>query len=84
MAIPHRHVILTSDLTDEEYIEFREVEKFVKDFYWEKEYFMFVRESRKSRSLEHLHYHFVPGRIYYDDIEEMLIRQGFTNQLASE
>jgi len=33
MAIPYRHVILTSELTAEEYAEFRDVEKFVKDFY---------------------------------------------------
>jgi len=77
MAIPYRHTILSTELSDEEYIEFREVEKFMKDFYWEKEYFMFLREARESRSLEHIHYHFVPGRIPYDDIEIILKKQGF-------
>jgi len=77
MAIPYRHTILSSDLHDEEYLELKEVEKFMKDFYKEKEYFMFVREARESRSLEHIHYHFLPGRIPYDDIEIILKKQWF-------
>ena len=77
MAIPYRHAILSSDLTDDEYKEFRDVEKYMKDFYWEEEYFLFMRESISGRSLEHIHYHFVPGRIPYDDIEIMLKKQGY-------
>jgi len=78
LAMPYRHVLLSKDLNDEEYLEFREVEKFMSTKYepWA-DYFMFVREWLKSRSLEHIHYHFVPGRIPYDDIEVMLQKQGF-------
>lgn len=78
LAIPYRHVLLSKDLNDEEYLEFREVEKFISTKYESgDDYFMFLREWLKSRSLEHIHYHFVPGRIPYDDIEIMLKKQGF-------
>jgi len=78
LAIPYRHVLLSSDLSIEEYMEFRDVEKYMKTQYNEGEdYFMFVREWLKSRSMEHIHYHFVPGRLPYDDIEILLKKQGF-------
>lgn len=78
MAVPLRHVILTSNLTPEELEEFHNVEKFMEEYYLKKgkDYFSFVRQSPLSRSLEHLHYHYVPGRIYYKNIEEMLKKQG--------
>jgi len=77
LAIPYRHVLLSKDLSDDEYIEFRAVEEFLSQRYGEEDYFMFVREWLKSRSMEHIHYHFVPGRIPYDDIEIMLKKQWF-------
>jgi len=78
LAIPYRHVLLSKDLNNEEYLELREVEEFISTKYktWE-DYFMFVREWLKSRSLEHIHYHFVPWRLPYDDIEIILQKQGF-------
>jgi len=78
MAIPLRHVILTSNLNDKELKEFSQVEKFMEEFYLKKgkEYFSFVRQSPLSRSLEHLHYHYLPGKIYYKNIEEMLKKEG--------
>lgn len=77
MAIPYRHIIYSCDLNDDERIEFWEVEKFMKDFYDIPNYFMFIREGLEGRSLEHIHYHFVPGRIPYEDIASMLQKQGF-------
>ena len=78
LAIPYRHVLLSKDLSRDEYLEFRDVEEFMSQQYDSNEnYFMFVREWIESRSLEHIHYHFVPGRIPYDDIEIMLKKQGF-------
>jgi diadenosine tetraphosphate (Ap4A) HIT family hydrolase len=78
LAIPYRHVLLSKDLNDEEYLEFREVEKCMSSKYesWS-DYFMFIREWLPHRSLEHIHYHFVPGRIPYEDIKIMLQKQGF-------
>ena len=79
MAVPLRHVILTSNLTAAELKEFQKVEQFFEEYYLKqgKEYFSFVRQSVLSRSLEHLHYHYLPGRIYYENIEKMLKKQGF-------
>ena len=77
MAIPKRHVILSKDLDGEELTEYKDILSFMHDFFkWEK-YFSFIRESPKSRSLEHLHYHFLPWCINYKDIELFLTKQGF-------
>jgi len=77
LAIPYRHVLLSKDLSDDEYLEFKKVEEIMAEKYWESDYFMFVREWLGSRSMEHIHYHFVPGKIPYDDIEIMLQKQWF-------
>ncbi len=84
LAIPYRHVVLSKDLSDEEALEFREVEKVMREKYGEDDYFMFVREWVKPRSIEHIHYHFVPGRLPYHDIELCLKKQGFENEFASK
>ena len=77
MAIPKRHIKLAHDISPEEMSEYPKVEKVIYDFFEGKKYFTFMRESLESRSLEHIHYHFVPGWIPYDDIEIMLKKQGF-------
>ncbi len=60
MAIPRRHIEFTSDLTKEEFADFLEVEKFMKDFFKDKwEYFSFIRQSKSNKSVEHLHYHYL-------------------------
>lgn len=83
MAVPKRHVVLAKDLSDEEYLDYKNVESFVHDFFGEQAYFTFMRESVSGRSLEHIHYHFLPGNCYYKNLEEMLIEQGFRNELDS-
>lgn len=83
MAIPKNHIKCAYEIPPEVMAEFPQVEKFVSDFFAEKRYFMFMRESLKSRSLEHIHYHFVPGKINYSHLEYILLEQGFVNQLDS-
>ncbi len=63
LAIPKRHTEFTSSLSKEEFWDFVEVEKFVQQFYQKQqtEYFSFIRESKSNKSIEHLHYHFLPG-----------------------
>jgi len=77
MAIPKRHVKMAYELTTKEMAEYPTVEKFVYDFYKWWSYFTFMRESIQNRSLEHIHYHFLPGKISYNDLEYMLKKQGF-------
>lgn len=77
LAIPNRHVVLTSDLTKEEFYELKEVEAFMKDYYCGGDYFSFIRETSAWKSLNHLHYHFLPGRVADADIEKMLKKQWY-------
>jgi len=59
IAIPIRHVDLTSKLTTEEYWDFFNVQNFMKSYFKKEEYFSFIRETKSNKSIEHLHYHFI-------------------------
>ena len=66
MALPKRHIKFTYELNDEELKDIINVEKFMKSHYlWEKNYFSFVRQSLWWRSIEHLHYHYLPWHISF-------------------
>jgi hypothetical protein len=41
---------------------------FMKNWYkWEKNYFSFIRQTEGWRSIEHLHYHYLPWKISFSD-----------------
>lgn len=84
MAIPKLHLKYAFEIPAEVMAEYPHVEKFVSDFFDWKSYFTFMRESLQNRSLEHIHYHFLPGKMNYKHLEYILLDQGFTNQLDSE
>ena len=66
MAIPKRHLEFTKELNKEELTDFNNIEIFMKDYYkWEKNYFSFIRQSTWWRSVEHLHYHYLPWHISF-------------------
>lgn len=75
MAIPLRHVIYTKDLTTQEWSEFKKVEEYMFNIYKWWHYFSFIRENTESRSLEHLHYHFLPAAMQYDHLEKIMLNQ---------
>lgn len=75
MAVPKRHVVLTKDLSIEEYAEFQSVEEHMNILFENQSYFSTIREDRESRSLEHLHYHFLPGKLQYSHLEHILQNQ---------
>lgn len=77
MALPKRHEILSKDLSSEEYLDYKNVERYISDYYGAQDYFTFMRETLNGRSLEHLHYHFLPWQIWYKNIEAMLKQQWF-------
>jgi diadenosine tetraphosphate (Ap4A) HIT family hydrolase len=56
---PVRHIEFTSELNHEEMIDFLNVEKYIREFYKNNEYFSFVRQTRSNKSVEHLHYHYI-------------------------
>lgn len=75
MAIPHRHVIYSRDLNERECAELPIVHEQVKNFFWDEEYFSFTRETFGDwacRSVEHLHMHFLVGRLYGSYLRKML------------
>lgn len=59
LAFPKRHIEFTTELNQEELIDYLKVEKYIKDFYWNEEYFSFIRQSKSNKSVEHLHYHYL-------------------------
>jgi diadenosine tetraphosphate (Ap4A) HIT family hydrolase len=65
------------DLSKEEIGELQDIYIFVKSFFWEKEYFSFTRESMANRSVEHLHIHFLVGKLQWKYLRKMLEKQGF-------
>ena len=77
MAIPIRHVSFAYQLTAEEFSELSEVHNFVKEFFANKEYFSFTRESLWNRSVEHLHMHFLSWILKGKFLRKMLEMQGF-------
>lgn len=84
MAVPKSHIRLAHEIPPEVMAEYPKIEKFIYDFYNGKPYFTFMRESIQNRSLEHIHYHFLPGKINYKHLEYLMVEQGFTNQLATK
>lgn len=63
MLVPFRHIVFSHELESEETTELAEGYKKIKEFYGDELYFSFTRETMANRSVEHLHIHFVPGRL---------------------
>ncbi len=61
LAFPKRHIAYTYELNNEELLDFKNVEKFMKNYFWEENYFSFIRQWTWWRSVEHIHYHYLKG-----------------------
>lgn len=82
MAIPYQHHVHASEFSPEVWAEMVHVHAWVRDFYGEKGYFSFTRETandgdRDTRSIEHYHMHFCIGRLQGKYLRKMLQNQGF-------
>jgi len=77
MAVPYAHKNLSIELSDDELVELHRVYAFMKDFYGEENYFSCTRETMAHRSVEHLHMHFIPGKLQGAYLMKMLEHQGF-------
>ena len=77
MALPKAHKQFSIDLSIEEFIDFKEVQLFVKEYFWDKHYFSATRESMWNRSVEHLHIHFVSWKLQWKYLRKMLELQWF-------
>ena len=77
LLFPIRHIELSKDLNDSELLDLKNVHKFLYDFYETKEYFSFLRETFKWRSIKHLHYHYMPWNIFSNDFATILNKQWY-------
>ena len=77
MLIPLNHHQYTHDISSEEYSELNEAQKYIKNFYNKDWYFSFTRESMNERSVEHIHIHYLPGKLKRATIAKMLLEQGY-------
>jgi len=75
LAFPKRHIELTKDLNNEELKDLKNVNTFINDYFKNKDYFSFLRETYSGRSIAHLHYHYLPGKIFSEDITNILKKQ---------
>ncbi len=77
MAIPRAHKALSTELSPEELVELHEVYGEIKRLYGSENYFSCTRETMANRSIEHLHIHFLPGKLQGMYLRKMLEAQGF-------
>lgn len=77
MAVPYLHKKQFLELNDEELIDLKNANIFIKSFYWEESYFSCLRETLENRSVEHLHYHFLPWKLEWKYLRKMLMDQGY-------
>lgn len=77
MAIPYKHRIFSHELDSDEILELGEIHRFIASFFGKEEYFSCTRESIANRSVEHIHMHFIPGRLKWIFLRKMLEMQGF-------
>lgn len=77
MAIPYDHIKYSRDLTKNHFDELAEIHKIVKDFFKNQSYFSFTRETMDSRSVEHLHMHFLVWKVKWSFLRKMLEMQGY-------
>lgn len=81
LAIPLRCERYTRNLTPEEWADYKNVEIYMKEFYKEEKYYSFIREEWETKSVHHLHYHFLPGELLSEPFEKMLTEQGYEEEL---
>lgn len=72
LLVPNRHIEHTEELDNDELIEFRQAEKFLHNYYWDVNYFSFIRHTNWWKSIRHIHYHYIPWTIYSKKLETIL------------
>lgn len=72
LVFPIEHKILTTELSDDELIDFKNIEIFMKDYFWEKSYFSLIRQTTSWRSAEHLHYHYLEWMFIHSKDDNLL------------
>lgn len=69
LAVPKKHKEYTYELSLEELKDYKNVEIFIKKYYWNKQYFSLIRQTMWNRSVEHMHYHYLLWSIWYKEVD---------------
>jgi len=77
LVFPKRHVEISKDLNDLELLDLKNIHKYLYDFYETNKYFSFLRETFQWRSIKHMHYHYLPWNIQWDDFASILNKQWY-------
>lgn len=78
LAVPYKHIKYFHDIDRSKIFQrTKRSKKFVKDFFWNQEYFSFTRESMWNRSLEHLHIHFLVWKLQGKFLRKILELQWY-------
>ena len=77
MAMPILHKKYFIDLNKNEILEYKQVHLFIKNYFWDEDYFSCNRETMWNRSIEHLHIHFIPWILKWKYLRKMLMDQWF-------
>lgn len=72
LLIPYRHIEHTKELNDNELLEIRKAEEFFSDYYKDSDYFSLIRQTNGGKSIKHVHYHYIPWKIYSNELEKIL------------
>lgn len=75
LLIPNRHIEHTKDLNNNELLELKDAESFINDYYKGENYFSFIRQTNWWKSIKHVHYHYLPWKLYSNSVEELLLKQ---------
>ena len=81
MAVPLLHKTKTTELSWNEWQELSEVEKFIEEYYKWENYFCFVRNTMWWRSLQHLHYQYMPWILKWEALRAMLAQQWYKENI---
>jgi diadenosine tetraphosphate (Ap4A) HIT family hydrolase len=72
LLFPKRHIELAKELNKDELSDLENIHKYLYNFYDKQQYFSFIRETFEWRSIKHLHYHYLPWNIHWDDFAKIL------------
>jgi diadenosine tetraphosphate (Ap4A) HIT family hydrolase len=72
IVLPKRHIEFTKDFNNNELIDLKKIYSFLYNFYEWEEYFSFIRETFKGRSIKHIHYHYMQWNIHSNEFSAIL------------
>lgn len=66
LVVSKKHIEKTTSLSNNELIDFKNIEVFMEKYFNWKNYFSFIRQTHWWRSIKHLHYHYLEWIFFHD------------------